>query len=172
MKVTVYCSSILVISTKFNFLNFLFFCAGLNDQTYSFCKRRSIELVYFLLTAQANLHNVQLQDCHIIGMADMNIPKTKSKENVQSICRCLAFLNDLNVKMNISLLEMPDVARHSCKRGLADEEAAVQQCLWALQQHCDDRFIVNFDVPAAQDSRCSFRTIWISKICVFLMFVK
>ena len=105
-------------------------------------------------------------------MADMNIPKTKSKENVQSICRCLAFLNDLNVTMNISLLEMPDVPRHSCKRGLADEEAAVQQCLWALQQHCDDRFIVNFDGPAAMESRCTVRTIWISKGSIFLILSK
>lgn len=104
---------------------------------------------------KANFHNVRVQDCHIIGIADMNIPKTKSKENVQAICRCLAFLNDLGVNNNVSILEMPDIARDSCKRGLADEESAIQQCLWSLQQYCDSRYVVNFDTV---ESKCTFRT--------------
>ena len=77
----------------------------------------------------------------------MNIPKTKTKENIQAICTCLGFLNDLNVSSNVSLLEMPDIPRGSCKRGLADEEASIQTCVWSCGQHCDTRYIVNFDVP-------------------------
>ena len=139
------------------------------ETTLSFWALILILLLPFFWTAflvgfapEANLHNVKTTDCIIVGVADMNVPKTKTKENVASICRCLAFLNDLNVNMNLSLLEMPDIPRDSCKRGLADEEQSIQQSLWALQQFCDSRYIVNFEVPTGTEQKCSLRTaLWI-----------
>ncbi|CAJ1438354.1 unnamed protein product [Effrenium voratum] len=95
----------------------------------------------------ANLHHVSAQEVHIVGFADFNIPKTRAKETCQELCAALAFINAMGASKNACLLEMPDIPRESAKRGLADEERSIQDNLWNQLQHCDCRYIINFDVP-------------------------
>lgn len=97
---------------------------------------------------QANLHHVSAQEVHIVGFADFNIPKTRAKETCQELCAALAFINAMGASKNACLLEMPDIPRESAKRGLADEERSIQDNLWNQLQHCDCRYIINFDVPS------------------------
>ena len=92
---------------------------------------------------------VPMQKVHIIGFADLNVPKTRSKETCADICNCLAFLCDINGANNISLLELPDVPRESSKRGLADEEQSIQENCWSVRMHCDTRYIINYDMPGS-----------------------
>ena len=62
------------------------------------------------------------------------------------LAKTAAALNSINKERNGTLLILPDLARPSCARGLADEEQQIQSNLWAQQQHIDTRWIHTFEV--------------------------
>ena len=95
---------------------------------------------------------------HIITVADLNVPLAKSKERLAEICRLMQFANDINGTKHCGVVELPEIAKKSSKRGLADEEGDLQQMLWSLRQTCDARWILPFDVHPQADNQSLRRT--------------
>jgi hypothetical protein len=75
-------------------------------------------------------------------------------------------LNAINKSRNATLLLLPDLARSSCARGLADEEFQIQQNLWAQQQHIDTRWIHTFEVEDRANAMSQLRRWTSGRIAV------
>ena len=92
-----------------------------------------------------------MDDIYTVCIADLNVPGAKSSEAISELAACIQFVNDQSPARSIGLLEMPEVAKKTSKRGLCDEEQEVQTCFWALRQTCDTRWICPFSVhPSAE----------------------
>lgn len=90
----------------------------------------------------------------MVSIVDLNVPFAKAKENMDELCRSVQFVNDLQPAAHCSLVEIPQMAKKSSKRGIADEEMDLQQKLWSLRQLCDDRWILPFDLqPQAEANK-------------------
>ena len=87
----------------------------------------------------------------------MNVPLAKSKEKVEELCALVQFTNDLNPGRHVGIIELPEQAKKSSKRGLADEESDLQQVLWGLRQLCDSRWVLPFDVHPSADAQSARR---------------
>ena len=90
-------------------------------------------------------------------VADLNVPGAKSSEALNDLCSVIQFCNDLAPTRTVCLLELPEVAKKSSKRGLADEEAEVQTNLWSLRQSCDARWICPFHIHPSADAQTNRR---------------
>ena len=97
------------------------------------------------------------QDLYCIVVADLNVPGAKNSETLNELCSAIQFCNDLAPTRTVCLLELPEVAKKSSKRGLADEESEVQTCLWSLRQSCDARWICPFNVHPTADAQTNRR---------------
>ena len=82
----------------------------------------------------------------------MNVPGAKSKQAVKDSSKISALINDFNPKNNATLIELPDIAKKSCKRGLADEEREFEEQYWGLKQHVDTRWILPFDLQSGSEA--------------------
>ena len=51
---------------------------------------------------------------------------------MEELMTAIQFINDMSPLKHVALVELPDVPKKSAKRGLADEESAVQTQLWAF----------------------------------------
>eukprot|EP00438_Fugacium_kawagutii_P020691 Skav232340 [mRNA] locus=scaffold1704:535693:541139:- [translate_table: standard] len=80
-------------------------------------------------------------DVHTIAVVDLNVPGAKSSEAINDLCACLQFINDQAPQRAVGLLELPEIAKKTSKRGLCDEEQEIQTCLWSLRQSCDNLFL-------------------------------
>lgn len=94
----------------------------------------------------------------MISLIDLNVPLAKSKEKSEELCSLMQFCNDLNPARHIGIVELPDTPKKSSKRGLADEEADLQQTLWGLRQSCDVRWVMPFDIHPSADAQTSRRS--------------
>ena len=81
-----------------------------------------------------------VSDLMMISVVDLNVPFAKAKENLDELCRSVQFLNDLAPDFHCGLIEIPQMAKKSSRRGIADEETDLQQKLWGLRQICDERW--------------------------------
>lgn len=97
------------------------------------------------------------QDLYCICIVDLNVPGAKSSETLSELCSCLQFANDLSPNKSAGLMELPEVAKKSSKRGLADEEAELQTCLWSLRQSCDSRWVCPFNVHPTAEAQTNRR---------------
>lgn len=111
----------------------------------------------WLIQPQADLYGVKTADVYMVTYVDLNVPYANSQEKMEELMTAIQFINDISPLKHVALVELPDVPKKSAKRGLADEESAVQTQLWALKQRCDTRFIVPFDVPQVADAKCTRR---------------
>lgn len=92
-------------------------------------------------------------DLLMVSVVDLNVPFAKAKENLDELCRSVQFLNDLHPDFHCGLIEIPQMAKKSSRRGIADEETDLQQKLWGLRQICDERWFLPVDVqPSAADN--------------------
>lgn len=98
------------------------------------------------------------QDVHVITIADLNVPLAKSKQRMEEICRLMQFCNDVNGLRHCGVIELPEVAKSTSKRGLADEERELEEELWGLRQACDSRWILPFDVMPQAEHQTNRRT--------------
>ena len=88
---------------------------------------------------------------HILAVADLNVPWAKAKKHLSELCSAIQFTNDLNPCKHAALIELPEIAKKTSKRGLCDEETEVQNECWSLRQVCDSRWMCPFDVhPSAE----------------------
>lgn len=78
---------------------------------------------------------------------------------MQELCQTMQFCNDLAPTRSVALVELPEVAKKSSKRGLCDEESDLQSCLWSLRQSCDARWVCTFDVHPAADAQTNRRQV-------------
>lgn len=106
---------------------------------------------------EASACNCRESDIHMVTVVDLNVPLAKSKEKMEELCQLLQFTNDLAPSRHIGVIELPETAKKSSKRGLADEESDLQQTLWGLRQTCDTRWILPFDVHPSADAQTSRR---------------
>lgn len=106
---------------------------------------------------QANLYGVKVSDVVLLTFVDLNVPYANSKERMEELMTAVAFLNDISPTRHCAVVELPDVAKKSSRRGLADEESDVQNCLWGLKQSCESRWIMPFEVQAQADGHSARR---------------
>ena len=97
------------------------------------------------------------QDIYMIVVVDLNVPGAKNSETLNELCSCIQFCNDLAPTRTICMLELPETAKKTSKRGLADEEAEVQTALWSLRQSCDCRWVCPFRVHPTADAQTNRR---------------
>ncbi|CAJ1386512.1 unnamed protein product [Effrenium voratum] len=103
---------------------------------------------------QADAAGVKTSDIYVVCYVDLNVPLTNSKEKMNELMTAVQFINDISPTRHIAVVEFPEQAKKSSKRGLADEEKEVQETLWSLRQHCDTRWVLPFDVqPSAENHR-------------------
>ena len=95
---------------------------------------------------------------HMVTFIDLNVPLAKSKEKQEELCGLMQFNNDLNPSKHAGIIELPETAKKSSKRGLADEEADLQQTLWGLRQVCDSRWVLPFDIHPSADAQSARRS--------------
>ena len=93
----------------------------------------------------------------MICIVDLNVPGAKASESVQDLCSIVQFCNDLSPAKSVGLIELPELPKKSSKRGLADEEAELQNILWSLRQSCDGRWMIPFNVQTAADQQTNRR---------------
>ena len=110
------------------------------------------------LRSEAQDATCKEQDIHVITIADLNVPLAKSKQRMEEICRLMQFCNDVNGSRHCGIIELPEVAKSTSKRGLADEERELQEELWGLRQTCDARWILPFDVMPQAEHQTNRRT--------------
>lgn len=103
-------------------------------------------------------------DVYYLALIDLNVPGAKSSERMSELASCVQFVNDLSPQRHAALLEMPEFAKRSSKRGLADEEKEVQDCLWSLRQVLDTRWIMPFDVHPSAEAQTNRRWGLIEKL--------
>ena len=65
--------------------------------------------------------------------------------------------NERNPGKSMVIMILPDRAKASSARGLADEEDSIQKALWNLKQHCDNRFVMLFNPPATSEKKSGVR---------------
>lgn len=109
-------------------------------------------------TIQAQAAGCSDSDVHMVTVVDLNVPGAKSSERLQEIASCIQFVNDLAPQRHCALVELPEIPKKSSKRGLADEEKELQECLWSLRQGCDIRWICPFEVHASAEVQSGRRT--------------
>ena len=88
---------------------------------------------------QAAKCNTTPHDIMVLSLVDFNTPWARSTDRMLNALQLVQQLNDLAPNVTASILTMPDKARASSHRGLADEENAIQKELWALHQQCNCR---------------------------------
>ena len=119
-----------------------------------------------MMTAEAAKCGCNFEDVTILGFIDYNAPHARGSESSQSLAKTAAALNSINKTKNATLLLLPDLARSSCARGLADEEAQIQSNLWAQMQHVDTRWIHTFEVEDRASSMSQLRRWTSGRIAV------
>ena len=124
----------------------------------------------FSIIPKANLCNCRETDVHMITLIDLNVPLAKSKEKMEELCTLMQFVNDLNPTRHVGVVELPETAKKTSKRGLCDEEADLQQTLWGLRQVCDARWIVPFDIHPSADAQTARRSELLKPHCQSLHF--
>ena len=87
----------------------------------------------------------------MLTLADMNVPGAKASEHIQELSQCIQFVNDLAPERHAALVELPEFAKKSSKRGISDEEREIEEAFWSLRQTCDCRWMMPFDLhPSAE----------------------
>ena len=100
---------------------------------------------------------MKVSEVFLITLIDLNVPYANSKERMEELMTACAFINDVNPTKHVGVVELPDVAKKSSRRGLADEESDVQNCLWGLKQSCDSRWIMPLEIQAQADGHSARR---------------
>lgn len=100
-----------------------------------------------------------MTDLCMVTFADLNVPLSNSREKMTELMTAIAAINDIAPMRNAAIVELADTPKKSSKRGLADEEAELQEVLWSLKQQCDSRWILPFEVPSAAESHSSRRLV-------------
>jgi len=90
-------------------------------------------------------YGVDDSSVYVCTLVDMNVPHCKVKERLEALMRAVQRLNDSNATNNIAVVICPDRPR-GASRGVTDSEATLEKELWALQQHCDTRFVLPFNL--------------------------
>lgn len=86
---------------------------------------------------------------------------------MDEIMTAVSFINDISPTRTVALVELPDMPKKTSKRGLADEEAEVQNTLWGLRQHCDCRWFMPLDIQAQADGHSARRRLANLCLCAF-----
>lgn len=111
--------------------------------------------------AEAQSFGCKEAEVSTICVVDLNVPGAKTSEKVEELSSVVQFVNSMNTKRNVCLLELPEFPKKTSKRGLADEEAEVQNALWAARQCCDTRWICPFGVHPTAENQTSRRPDWV-----------
>lgn len=98
-------------------------------------------------------------DIFYICIVDLNVPGAKSSERMAELVSLVQFNNDLCPQRNAALIELPEHAKKTSKRGLADEESELQGLLWSSRQVCDTRWVCPFDIHPAADAQTNRRPV-------------
>ena len=83
-------------------------------------------------------------DITLVSLVDFNSPGCRGSASVEALCERVATINNIAPERNCGLCIFPDLAKDSSLRGLFDEEKSIQECFFALKQHCDTRFVELF----------------------------
>lgn len=118
-------------------------------------------------SAEAGKCECNIMDIHMVSLVDLNVPFAKAKENLDELCKMVQFINDISPATHCAVIEIPQMAKKSSKRGICDEEADLQQKLWGLRQVCDDRWFLPFDLqPSAENNSKGKRLVcfkWVAR---------
>lgn len=98
----------------------------------------------------------------MVVVVDLNVPGAKNSETLNDLCSSVQFANDLAPARTVAMIELPEIAKKSSKRGLADEENELQTSLWAPRQSCDVRWICPFNVHPSADAQTNRRQCFLS----------
>jgi len=101
-------------------------------------------------------HGVDDSAIYTVVYVDMNTRNSRSKDKLEGLMSCIQMVNDTNATQSIAFLVMPDRARDP-KRGHTDDEATIEKELWALNQHCDTRFVLPFNMPDVAEAHTNMR---------------
>jgi hypothetical protein len=113
----------------------------------------------------AVLHNIEETNVYILTFCDMNAPHAVTKKD--QLCQAIAEANDLGGTRSVCILTLPDKARKSCPRGLADDERELEDDLWARGQHTDGRWIIPHTcASAAAEQKTNMRRFMSGRIVV------
>ena len=85
-----------------------------------------------------------------MGLIDLNAPRARGKEAIETLSAGAATINGLNPTLNCVVVRMADVAQESSLRGLHDEEISLVDSMAAVKQHCDSRFVELFTCKSKQ----------------------
>ena len=89
---------------------------------------------------------------HITWM-DFNAPHAKASKHCGNLCEVAAGINNINAALNCDLMIMPDLAKASSEKGLADEEQQILDNFWALEQDMDCRWIELWNRPRGSEMK-------------------
>eukprot|EP00435_Cladocopium_sp_Y103_P019166 s4234_g4.t1 len=100
----------------------------------------------------AKLHNVSVDQIHIVAYSDFNHPQASSKSRVADLARLFQSCCEMNPITTVGVCDFPEVPKASSKRGLADEENDIQVSFWAQKLNIDTRFVVPYDLPPSGEA--------------------
>ena len=98
-------------------------------------------------------------DVYVLAIVDFNVPGAKASERISELSQCIQFLNDLAPQRHACLLEMAEHAKKSSKRGISDEEREVEESLWGLRQHLDNRWMMPFALHPSAEQQSNRRQV-------------
>jgi len=75
----------------------------------------------------------------ILGLCDFNVASSTFGESIEQLVNFMNRIISLNPQRSAVLTTTPDKAKDSSKRGLADEESAIEQEVWTKRLWCDQR---------------------------------
>ena len=118
-----------------------------------------------LWPAKAKLHNVSVDQVHIVCYCDFNHPQASAKARVSDLARLFQSCCEIGPTTSVGIADMPEVVKASSKRGLADEENDIQVAFWGQKMNIDTRFILAYDLPAAGEALTKRRWEWFGWCC-------
>jgi hypothetical protein len=96
-------------------------------------------------------------------MVDLNAPHARGKEALRDLSEAVAMINDMNPKLNCSIVRLADAAQTKSLRGLHDEEKEVTDHFFRLKQHCDTRWVELFSTPGKTNF---MKKVSFGRVCV------
>jgi hypothetical protein len=119
-------------------------------------------------STKVKILNIGLDNVHVIGLADANIPRARGKENSRELCNAIHAVNTslLHPVQCCTFFDLPDHPSASAARGIADEESKFQSLLWELTQHCDTRYISTYEPHASAAAHSNARRVTFGRCVV------
>ena len=105
-----------------------------------------------LSSSKAKLHNVPVDQVHIVCFCDFNHPQASAKARVADLARLFQSCCEMSPTTSVGICDFPEVPKASSKRGLADEENDIQVTFWAQKLNIDTHFILAYDLPPAGEA--------------------